>query len=143
MDKIILWSGWIVALIMFAGEITRFIRNRTRIKFFIGLSIEEGIINHTVINIGHSPIILTKLELKFPDGYYCSIPQESEIFYGKLDYMKPKLNRLNVQAIKTLIKKLVDEGMNQAAPNYIYYVSDKGNKYKVKIPNKIRAELLR
>lgn len=137
------WSGWLVAVAMAIWAVARFIRNRTRIKFFIGLSIEEGIINHTVINIGHSPIILTKLELKFPDGYYCSIPQGSEIFYGKLDYMKPKLNHLNVQAIKTLIKELVDKGMNQAAPNYIYYVSDKGNEYKVKIPDKIRAELLR
>jgi len=141
-DEIIKWTGWIIALILFVCEIARFIRNRTRIKFFIGLSAKEGIINLTVINIGHSPVNLNKLELKFPDGYYCSIPQGSDIFYGKLDYMQPKINRLNVKAIKTLIQELVDEGMSRVAPKYIRYVNDKGNDYKVKIPDQIRTELL-
>ena len=142
LDEIIKWTGWFIAVVMIIWKIVDTLRNRTRIKFFIGLSVEEGIINHTVINIGHNPVILNKLKLKFPDGYYCDIPQESDIFYGKLDYMQPKTNRLNVNAIKTLIKELVDKGMNQVAPKYIYYVSDKGKEFKVKIPNKIRADIL-
>jgi len=142
-DVFFRWTGWAIAAFMAAWRIFDALRNRTIIKFFIGISVEEGIINHTVINVGRSPVILTKLELKFPDGYYCPIPQESEIFYGKLDYMTPRINRLNVQAIKTLIKKLADEGMKKIAPKYICIVSDKGNKYKTKIPDKIRTELLR
>ena len=56
--------------------------------------------------------------------------------------MEPKINRLNMKAIKTIIKELVDKGMNKVAPKYIYYVSDKGRKYKVKITDSIRNEIL-
>ena len=143
MDEIIKWSGWLLAVGMVIWKIVDVVRNRTIIKFFVGISVREGIINHTVINVGRNPVILNKLELEFPDGYCVPIPQDSGVFYGKLGYMEPKINRLNIHAIKALIQKLVGDGMKCVAPKFVYYVNDKGNKYKVKIPAHIKAELLR
>ena len=136
------WSGWFVTVAIGIWELVRFIKNRTRIKFFIGLSKEEGIINHSVINIGHSPVKVIRLELKFPDGYYCDTPQETDIYFGTLDYMQPKINRLKLDEIKQMLQKLISDGMKPAAPKYIRYISDRGHEYKVKIPENIRAEIL-
>jgi len=90
LDEIIKWTGWFIAVAMTVWKIVETLRNRPKIKFFIGLSKEENQINLTVMNIGRRPINLIGSGLQFPDGFCYSfphnLPQALDIYYGWLYY---------------------------------------------------------
>ena len=139
LDVIITWSGWLVAVGMGIWKVADTLRNRPAIKFFIGLSEDENLVNLTVINTGRQPVNLIRAGLQYSDGSSFDFPHGLTPNLGWFYNMQPKLNPLSLKYIKEFINEI-----DADAPifvKFIYVTAENGDRYRVKIPSHIRDAL--
>jgi hypothetical protein len=136
-DEIITWSGWLVAVGMGIWKIVETLRNRPAIKFFVGLSRDENLVNLTVVNAGRRPVNLIEAGLQYSDGCRFDFPNYLNVHLGWFYNMQPKFNHLSLKHIKEFVSEIGAPTMAK----FIYFTAENGDSYRVKIPSYIRDQL--
>jgi hypothetical protein len=136
-DEIIKWSGWGLAIGMVVWRVVDAVRNRTKVKFFVGVSKDKNTLNFVVINTGRRPVNLIRAGLQYPDGTDFDFPPGWDIQLGQLYNMQMKFNSLSLEHIKESIRELDAPFM----VNFIYVTDERGHRHRVKIPSNVKDEL--
>jgi len=92
-----------------------------------------GMVNLTVINVGRRPVNLIRAGFQYQDGMTFQFPSSWQIQPNWLYNMQTQMFHLPLKQLKEFINK-------HEAPvrvKFIYFTSESGDPYKIKIPSGI------
>jgi len=143
-DNIIKWSGWFIAIGLAIWEITKYIRNRYKVKVNISLEpIRKGARKNRVVievkNSGRRPIHLAFAGVHFEKGSIIA-SNEMNIELGWVYKELPSYSLVELRVMKEMVNFLKTKSGDGKADG-ICFLDESGDKHIGYFPGNLRQAL--